>query len=145
MATLRYVWVIHTTSTAANAGTDEGFELIIRSQVNPQAIVGTRRYPDLPHDERERGRTDQYRFDVRDLGVDMFGLNEDNFCIRILGDDAWLPASIWIIGQDVQGARRLLAGVPTWPDDLWFSTDASEGEATRCLDDPLRLIAASPS
>lgn len=140
MAMLRTLWVLHTTSTKDDAGTDEGFELVIHSQINPNAIVGTLRFPDLPPDERERGRTDEYRFDASDLGVEMFGLDEDNFCIQILGEDAWLPGSIWVIGQDVEGRRELLASVPSWPEDLWFSEDESEGEATRCLDAPRSLF-----
>ena len=141
MARLDYLWVIHMTSKAANAGTDDAFELQILS-VLQGTVVAQLPFPELPHDERERDRTDEYRFDVRDLDIDMFGLNEDNFCIRILGSDMWLPHTIWIIGQDTEGRRQLLAGWPEWPDDLWFSRDATEGAGRRCLDEPTRLMAA---
>ena len=141
MARLDFLWVIHTTSTAANAGTDDGFDLQILS-VLQGTLVAQLPFPDLPHDERERDRTDEYKFDVRDLDLDMFGLNEDNFCIRIRGDDMWLPHTIWIMGQDAEGRRELLAGWPDWPDDLWFSSDATEGAGRRCLDEPRRLMAA---
>lgn len=140
MTALRYLWVIHTTSADENAGTDEGFQLRILSQINPNAVVAEFEFPDLQHDERERGRTDEYRFDVSELEIDMVGLDEDNFCVEILGDDAWLPHSIWIIGQDVEGTRQLLASVPEWPKDLLFSTDEAEGEASHCLDEPRRAF-----
>ena len=142
MAKLRTLWVLHTTSTKADADTENGFRLVIYSTINPNAILAVLPFPDLPHDERERGRTDEYRFDVRKLDVDMFGFNEDNFCIQILGNDMWLPRTVWVIGQDATGVRQLLASVPKWPDDLWFSTDPSEGEGMRCLDVPAPSLAA---
>jgi hypothetical protein len=145
MATLQTLWVIHTTSNVADSDTDEGFELVIRGTINPGAIAARIRFPNLPHDERERGRTDEYRFQLLKFDINMFGLSESEFCIRILGDDAWLPASIWIIGQDIVGRRELLASIPNWPADLKFSTDESEGKAMRCLDEPWRLLAERAS
>jgi len=124
---------VHTTSRKEDAGTDEGFNLIIRSVLHPEIVVGTKRFPDLPHDERESGRTDEYEFDVEGLGIDMSGVNHGNICIEILGDDAWLPRSIWVMGEDVEGTRQLLVGLPRWPDDLWFSTDRDEGERSRVM------------
>lgn len=142
MAQLRYLWVVHTTSTAENADTEDAFTLVIYSPINPQAEVGSLSFPDLPHDERERGRTDQYRFDMRreDVEVNMFGLSEGEFALQTNGRDAWLPASIWIIGQDIRGVRSLLVDLPNWPNDLWFSRDSSEGAGLRRLDEPFRLI-----
>jgi hypothetical protein len=139
MATLKYLWVIHTTSTSTDAGTDDGFELQVRSPINPQALIAQLRFPDLPHDERERGRTDEYRFDMREFNVNMSGFREANFSIVTLGTNAWLPASIWVIGQDVEGTRRLLASVPRWPSNLWFSRDSSEGQTAHALDVPAPL------
>jgi PLAT/LH2 domain len=139
MAKLRYLWVIHTTSTAADANTDDRFELQVRGTVNPQAIIAQLRFPDLPHNERERGRTDQYRFSMDTYDVDMFGFDESSFSIITFGHNAWLPSSIWVIGQDVEGTRRLLASVPKWPKNLWFSTDSKEGEQSRALDVPAPL------
>jgi hypothetical protein len=141
MATLRNLWVIHTTSTEAGADTDDGFQLVIRASNVPYPERARLTFPDLPHDERERGRTDQYRFDVLNLNIDMFGLGGNNFCIQTLGSDAWLPASIWVIGRDVTGLQRLLVSLPFWPDNLWFSKDTSEGREIRCLDDPWVLLA----
>lgn len=141
MALLRFLWVLHTTSTKSNSDTEDGFELVIYSPINPSAEVGRIRFPDLPHDEREQGRTDEYRFDMRAHGieVDMFGLADGTLALRTLGEDAWLPATLWIIGQDVRGVRELLVSHPSWPEDLWFSRDRSEGAGLRRLDEPFRL------
>lgn len=136
MATLKFLTVIHTTSRTADADTEDGFKLRILGAINPDATVAVLTFPDLPHDERERGRTDEYKFDVEDLDLDMFGLNERNFELIALGDDAWLPATMWVIGQDIRGTRELLASVPIWPTNAWLSTDDSEGEAVRRLDLP---------
>lgn len=139
MARLKYLWVIHTTSAADNADTEDTFSLQVRTPVNNQAVIAQLVFPDLPHDERERGRTDQYRFDMRPFNVDMFGFREANFSIITGGSDAWLPASIWVIGQDVEGTRRLLASVPQWPSSGWFSRDDAEGRSMRALDIPASL------
>ena len=136
MAKLRFLYVIHTTANVEDAGTDAGFDLVVFSQVNPEAELGEFRFPDLPADERERGRTDEYRFDVSSLDVNMFGQGPDTLAIRMRSDDAnWLPSTIWVIGEDVEGTRELLVGLPNWPSSLWWSTDASEGERFRRLSD----------
>jgi hypothetical protein len=139
MARLKYLWVILTTSTVDNADTEDGSELRVRSPINPNATLARMRFPDLPHDERERGQSDQYRFDMRPFDVDMFGFRERHFSIITLGSDAWLPASVWIIGQDVEGTRELLASVPQWPNNRWFSRDSSEGQAEYAMDIPAPL------
>jgi hypothetical protein len=55
-------------------------------------------------------------------------LGPDDFELLTRGSDAWLPSSIWIIGQDVSGNRSLLVGIPRWPSDKMFSRNASEGK-----------------
>jgi hypothetical protein len=52
--------------------------------------------------------------------------------------DAWLPSSVWVIGQAEDGELRLLAGVPHWPSNLWFSADASEGKTEYKLSEGLQ-------
>jgi hypothetical protein len=137
MARLRFLYVIHTTANVTDADTEGTFVLVVFSPVNPQAEIGSFQFPDLPHDERERGRTDQYRFDVSSLNVNMFGIDGDTLAIRTRSDDAWLPSSIWVIGEDVQGNRELKVALPNWPGSLWWSTDDSEGEGIRRLFVPL--------
>jgi hypothetical protein len=139
MALLDHFWVIQTTSTRSDADTEDSFKLgLLFTQPNPQFEIWLD-FPDLPHDERERGRTDQYRFNIveSDTEISMELLQARNFAIATNGNDAWLPDSIWIIGQDVNEARRLLAGIPRWPSNLWFSTDLSEGRPRHSLDEGL--------
>lgn len=125
MTKLDHFWVIHTTSTTANADTEDTFSLgLLSTQPNPSFEIWLP-FPLLPHDERERGRTDQYRFNIveSETTISMELLRARNLAIRTNGSDAWLPSSIWVLGQDVSGTRRLLAGVPNWPRSLWFSKD----------------------
>ena len=140
MARLSFLWVIVTTANAENADTDSRFQLNVRVPNVPGIATWIRQpFPDIPSpDERERNATDQYRFDYRSRSpaIDMTFLDGSEIEIEILGDDAWLPSSIWVIGEDVNGDRRLIAGRPTWPtsvDNGWFSTDTSEGRPRRAL------------
>ena len=136
MARLRFLWIIHTTSTSANADTESAFRLVL--PISDGTTVGFP-FPNLPSpDERERGVTEQYMFDFRNIQDEflMEFLQADDISIRILGSDAWLPSSIWAIGEDINSNRRLLAGVPNWPTTIergWFSTDTSEGRPIRSL------------
>src|SRR5688572_19321570 len=124
MAMLRFLYVIHTTANIADADTEGEFDLVVFSQLNPQVEIGRFKFPDLPNpDERERARTDEYKFDVSSLNVDMFNVGRQTLAIRTRSDDAWLPSSIWVIAEDVQGNRELKVALPNWPNSLWWSTD----------------------
>jgi hypothetical protein len=128
MAKLETIWVIHTTSTAKDADTDDKFEVWLpaggKKGDSPGEFLRT---PNLPHDERERGRTDQYEFDVRKLGIDHTEAR-GNVRLATLGSDGWLPSSIWVIGRTVDGKHHILAARPRWRSRDWFSTDSSEGK-----------------
>lgn len=131
MAHLQTIWVIHTTSRREDAGTDDSFflELPLKGKAGDSPIGQRIPFPNLPHDEREAGRTDEYRFDVRQF---RYELAEVRGQIRLVtrGDDGWLPQSIWVIGQTADGRFHLLAAKPGWPSNGWFSTDSSEGRAS---------------
>jgi hypothetical protein len=141
MARLSLLWIIHTTSSLPNADTENRFRLNVRASPFPLPNGTWIRidFPDIPSpDEREANATDQYRFDYRRRSppIEMSLLDGSDIEIEIRDDDAWLPSSIWAIGQDADGARRLIAGHPTWPTSItngWFSTDTSEGRRARRL------------
>jgi hypothetical protein len=138
MATLDMFWVIHTTSVLAEADTeDRGFQLGIRRVFpNPNFELWLD-FPTPSYDDRERGRTDQYRFNIdqNEFQIPMEALNRSNFAIFTDGRDAWLPESIWIIGRDVNRRHRLLVDRPFWDSTLWFSQDQSEGQPLHWLDE----------
>lgn len=128
MATLDTVYVIHTTSQRDGSATDASFSLLVPAtgKVDPLAGHFERTFPKQPHDNRERGRTDAYEFDVRGMGVDHKEAR-GRFQIEIKGSDAWRPSSIWILGRLHNGRFRILGASPNWPSDRLFSTDAAEG------------------
>jgi hypothetical protein len=130
MAILERVWVIHTTSNAEDANTGENFSLEIQT-ANQVADMD---FPDLAKNERERGTTDEYEFDLRNYNIDHRDANPGSIRMTIHGSNAWLPRSIWVIGRTEDDRYHLLVARPNWPSNAWFSTDASEGRATRPLD-----------
>ena len=139
MAILERVWVTHTTSTDAEANTGAAFSL----EISGNNQVANLDFPDLPHDERERGRTDQYEFDLRNWEIDHEDVLPGNVRLTIRGGEggnAWLPQSIWVMGRTVDGQYHLLVARPDWPATAWFSTDHSDvggtARTTRPLDQP---------
>ncbi|MEM7038933.1 MAG: RICIN domain-containing protein, partial [Bacteroidota bacterium] len=72
----------------------------------------------LPHDERERNKTDHYVLDVYGYNIDE--ADSMTFSFETTSTDGWLPASVYIIGYSVDGQCMLLAGDVTWPDDKWL-------------------------
>lgn len=133
MVDIRRLWVITTTANVKDAGTDDKFDLVIRAAPNPN-FQARFHFPDLPNpDERERARTDEYPFNVESLNVSMDLITGNTLSIEILGSDAWLPSSIWVIGEDINRTRKLLVGIPQWPASRWWSTDSSEGRPSRSL------------
>ena len=133
MAKLRTLWVIHTTANVANADTEDQFDLVIRASPNPN-FEARFHFPNLPNpDERERARTDEYRFNVESIDANMELVDGNDMAIETLGSDAWLPSTVWVIGEDVAGQRKLLVGIPKWPSNRWWSKDTSEGQPSRLL------------
>jgi hypothetical protein len=114
--------VINTTADEDDADTDADFQLQIARL--GQDLVLTE--PDLPHDERERGRTDQYFYDLSGQGVDS---DAPGFQItmRILSSDGWLPSSIFVIGHTPNAGNVVLGSHPTWTDGWFDSGDDPAG------------------
>ncbi len=134
MAIVDTVYVVHTTSTLKDSETDASFELLIPATGKIDPIDGflRKKFPKQPHDNREKGRTDYYEFDVRGLGVD-HKLSRGEFRIETKGSDAWRPSSIWILGKIRNGQYRILGASPRWPSKSCFSTKASKGKRSHVI------------
>ena len=103
--------IIHTTSKRNNANTDAGFTLI----ASTSGADFVQSFENLPHNERERGRTDEYVFDVSGRGIP----TDTELTIRMTStSDGWLPQTIWAIGETNTGEHVLLAANPSWTE--WF-------------------------
>ena len=127
MAHIDGLTIVHTTAVAANADSDSGFQLEV---VTSHALV-VLPFPELDHDERERKRTDQYDFSL-EQSVDV---DDDEFEVKmkILGDDGWLPSSVFVIGHRTNGKTRLLGSHPTWDKGFFDSGNDPAGSATHVI------------
>ncbi len=130
MAKIISIIVVQKTADIAHAGTDDGFyfEITLPGSEDPIRM----RFPNLPSDERERGKVDAYSFNVvkHDLDTGHLGpshtLDRVTLGIRALGDNAWKPDAIHIYGMLENGEMlRLGERRGSLP---WLSTDISEGE-----------------
>jgi hypothetical protein len=128
MAQINGLTIIHTTANVVDAGCDSRFQLQV---VTPGGDV-VRDFPSLPHDERERGRTDQYFFNLSGAGVDS---DTPVFQVRmmILDHDGWLPSSIFVIGHRPGGGTVLLGSHPTWKKGSFDSGNNAGGPAQHVI------------
>jgi len=120
--------VINTTADEDDAETDADFQLQIARPGGDLLFTE----PDLPHDERERGRTDQYFYDLSGENVDS---DAPGFQIimRILSSDGWLPSSIFVIGHTPSAGNVVLGSHPTWTDGWFDSGDDAAGPAEHVI------------
>jgi hypothetical protein len=124
MPQLNAIRVIQTTADVKDANCDAGFQLqIIRS--GGDLLL---EFPDLPHDERERGRTDRYRFDVSGMGVDSSDPSFGLVMRMVTTTDGWLPASIEVLGETTTGQTVVLGSHDPWTDGAFDrqNPDASD-------------------
>jgi hypothetical protein len=120
MPVLTRVFVIHKTANKEDANSDANFQLQL-ARPGGDVILS---FPDQPQDERERGSTDLYEFDLSnepqvntdDPGFDVSMINQS--------DDGWLPQSIFVLAETTEGKTIVLGAHPTW-GNTWFDTDGS--------------------
>jgi hypothetical protein len=91
------VFVIHKAAGRRDAETDADFELIVRGPDNYEARAD---FEDLKYDEREQGRTDQYRF-IFDEPFN-WDPNSDRWTVSMRmknTTDGWLPSTMFVLGK----------------------------------------------
>jgi hypothetical protein len=128
MARISGLTIIHTTAYDDDADTDADFQLQVARPGGDLLLT----FPDLPHDEREGGRTDQYFFDLSGENVDS---DAPGFQVimRILSSDGWLPSSIFVIGHTPDGGNVVLGSHPTWTEGWFDSGDDPAGPAEHAI------------
>ncbi|MBD2551397.1 hypothetical protein H6G65_17770 [Microcystis elabens FACHB-917] len=127
MALLNTIWIIHTTSNKKDADTDAEFTLLVVRPGNPSGDY-TQAFPNMPHNEREKGRTDEYKFDVSTEQVD------ENAKLKIrIGEshNGWIPSSIWAIGLTKDGRFVVMAHNPSWDPTKVFDNTQDQKSRTR--------------
>src|SRR5687767_11543547 len=88
--TVSQMLVRHKTSTASYAATNSAFQLVIKTSSSGTC---TRDFPSLPHNEREKGETDNYTISVSGCGLPLSQVTPASLYVRTLGTNAWLPAT----------------------------------------------------
>ncbi len=116
-----------------NADTDRSPKLVYTTRSGRREELF---FPALAHNQWEKERTDSYTFSV-DSDDDLQAVRPEQFRLVAQGRDAWLPASIFILGRS-KGRFRVLVARDNWPIEAWFSADVSDvggfAEKARLLD-----------
>jgi hypothetical protein len=124
MTLLKAIWIIHTTSSKKYSDTDARLTLIAQRPTGDYI----REFPDCDYNEREKGRTDQYVFDVSTEEVD----ESTKLKIRIgESPNGWLPSSIWAIGRTVDDRFVVLAHNPVWDQNKLFDNTPDQKSRSR--------------
>ncbi len=110
--------VEHTTSKESNANTDADFDLYIYNNICGGSVEID--FPDNPDNEREKGKTDIYTFNV-----DGYNIDSDLFFLAIANKntDGWLPSKIKIQYTTQDQTIHTYAHIDSWPSDKWFDGD----------------------
>jgi hypothetical protein len=114
MPKLKKIVVIHTTVNDPPADSDAEFTL----EIARSGSGFSRRFPNKPN-QRQLGRTDLYQFDVSDKDVDS-GDEHLRISMKINEDNGWLPQSIFVLGETLDGQGIILGYHRQWPGDGWF-------------------------
>lgn len=113
---IKELTVIHTTSNKRHADTDGDFCLIIKDEYSNASFE----FPELPYDEREKGKEDRYTFNTEAC---KFSTDNIKVAIQTKSKDGWLPASIKVIAKTFDGNVVNIVDIPNWPEDKWFDRD----------------------
>jgi hypothetical protein len=128
MARIKRLWLVTVTATESFAGTRAQLQLEIASH------TGEKVWDDLGNprqNDRERGQTGCFELVLSEAD------NLDDTQIKGIwlrlhdGHDAWMPKSIWVMSENVDGGIKLLSAHPDWKS--WFDPESRPGYALRLL------------
>lgn len=143
MPRINLLWIgMKTAVGSSDAGTDSSIVLIINEGGEPVDAVHFT-FPDTAQDDLEEGQANLYQIVLNDQTphegrtFDPQKLNDSSVRVGIRGDDAWLPGSCFVWGEQPDGTIVPLAlnvvrqgfkggELPT----MTISTDAKEGRTS---------------
>src|ERR1051325_468331 len=109
MGVINTLWIgMVTSSTADNSSTDSPIVLII-NETGDETDVVQFTFPDTVQSDQESGQANLYEIKEEEFATrggrvfDPLKLNESSVRIGIRGDDAWIAASIFVWGQQLDG------------------------------------------
>ncbi len=138
MAQIRRLWLLTETSSESFSGTNSKLRLDIHVQGDRTFSVDV---GDPKRDDFGCGKTGCQQIDVPTSdAIDDTQIRE--ICLRILENhDAWLPKSIWIVSEDIDGECSPLTADPRW--HRWFDWDSRPGYSLSLLQQ--QKVAAIPA
>ena len=128
MAIIKRLWVFTVTANKDFACTSAKIQLGIITP-NGRKVWDSL---DTPwRNDRDRGQTDSYELVLSETdNVDDTQIQEIRMRIHD-ANDAWLPKSIWVLSENVDGEVKVLSANPDW--NQWFATDSVPGYSLRLL------------
>jgi len=128
MAKIKRLWLLTVTSTESFAGTraQVRLEIVSRNGYRMWADIG-----DPNQNDRAGGQTGCHELVLSETEyLDDTHIQEIRLRIHD-GPDAWLPKSIWVVSENVDGGITLLSADPDW--NRWFDPESRPGYALRLL------------
>lgn len=124
---IRRLLLLMTTADRTDAETDSPIQLQIAAG---GSILVTQQIPDTPQDEQERGQANLYFINAPVPFTRDSVASNGSITLSILGDDAWVPASIFLFGLDTATGRPAhmvpLVAISNWQLGT-LSSDSDEG------------------
>lgn len=132
---IRRLLMVMTTADVEDAGTDDDIEFQITT-IDGRLVVD-HVFPDTSQNDLERAQANFYYVPVS-IPFTRAELNAASIRLSILGNDAWLPARLFLFGLSADEGGQPpefvvpLVHLPAWPLGT-LSTDAEEGEGSVIL------------
>jgi hypothetical protein len=125
---IRRLLLLVRTADEDDAETNSLVQLQIKANGN---LLFSEVITDTPQDDLERDLSNWYTFDVSPpFTMHDFSLGHGEITLTILGDDAWLPGSLFLFGLDTASGRPThvvpIVSLPRWGRGV-LSTDQEEG------------------
>ena len=128
MSRIKRLWLLTVTANGNFAGTRAQLRLEIVSH------SGERVWDDLgdpQQNDHERGSTGCLELVLPEAcNLDDTQIKEIRLRIHD-GFDAWMPKSIWLMSENIDGGIKLLSANPDW--NSWFDPESRPGYALRVL------------
>jgi hypothetical protein len=125
MATINNVWLLVQNTTGQDHGSNNQLELTFVT-AGKDVELDTSRATAVSPSPSAAGGAYQFAWNSGQWSgvIDRGDISE--ITLEIEGNDAWLPASIWVLVETENGYSVMVAQ-PEWPDEGWFSTDPNDG------------------
>ncbi|MDG5499484.1 hypothetical protein [Marinobacter sp. BGYM27] len=110
------ILLVVSTATVKDAGSDMFFELIIPELASTESPAPTAPGDTGIYTLQANGSKTIDQISPTDITISADMPN---------GDNAWLPASLYLLAKTDTSDYQLVCGIPQWPSQIWISEDQS--------------------